>query len=77
MSSASFFRLEKKRAADRWVAALRKPDGTLVSSPSDLCSSFVTFYSSLLTLGECHSTLLGMARRKAPGSDGLPNAKYE
>ena len=101
---AFFFRLEKKRAADRWFAALRKPDGTLVSSTSDLCSSFVTFYSSLfsasctdscvqdsplanistflspnqasqcegpLTLSECHSALLGMARRKAPGSDGL------
>ena len=109
VSSAFFFRLEKKRAADRWVAALRKPDGTLVSSPSDLSSSFVTFYSSLfsasctdssvqdfllanissflssnqasqcealLTLGECHSALLGMARRKAPGSDGLPMEFY-
>ena len=45
VSSAFFFRLEKKRSADSWVAALRKPDGSLVSSPSDLCSSFVTFYS--------------------------------
>ena len=109
MSSAFFFRLEKKRAADRWVAALREPDGTLVSSPSDLCASFVSFYSSLfsasstdssvqdsllanissvlspnqagqceglLSLGECHSALLGMARRKAPGSDGLPMEFY-
>ena len=109
VSSAFFFRLEKKRAAHRWVAALRKPDGTLVSSPSDLCSSFVAFYSSLfsasctdssvqdsllanissflsanqasqceglLTLGQCHSALLGMARRKAPGSDGLPMEFY-
>ena len=49
VSSLFFFRLEKKRAADRWVAALRKPHGTLVSSPSDLCSSFVTFYSSLFS----------------------------
>ena len=104
VSSAFFSRLENKRAAHRWVAALRKPHGTLVSSPSDLCSSFVAFYSSLLfasctdssvqdsllanissflsanqasqcegllTLGECHSALLGMARRKAAGSDGL------
>ena len=109
VSSAFFFRLEKKRAADRWVAALREPDGTLISSPSDLCASFVTFYASLfsasstdsrvqdsllanissflspnqagqceglLTLGECHSALLGMARCKAPGSDGLPIEFY-
>ena len=109
VSSTFFFRLKKKRAADRWIAALRKPDGTLVSSPSDLCSSFFTFCSSLfsasctdssvqdsllanissflspnqasqceglLTLGECHSILLGMARRKAPGSDGLPKEFY-
>ena len=95
--------------ADRWVAALREPDGTLVSSPSDLCSSFANFYSSLfsasctdssvqvsllanissflspnqasecqglLTLGECHSALLGMARRKVPESDGLPMEFY-
>ena len=109
VSSAFFFRLEKKRAADRWVAALRKPDGTLVSSPSDLCSSFATFYSSLfsasctdscvqdsllanissflspnqatqceglLALSQCHSALLGMARRKAPWSVGLPMEFY-
>ena len=109
VSSAFFFRLEKKRAADKWVASLREPDGTLVSSPSDLCASFVTFHSSpfstsctdssvqdsflanissflspnqasqcegLLTLGECHSALLGMARRKAPGSGGLPMKFY-
>ena len=109
MLSTFFFRLEKKRAADRRVAALREPDGTLVSSPSDVCASFVTFYSSLfpasstdssvqdcllanissflspdkanqceglLSLGECHSALLGMARRKAPGSDGLPMEFY-
>ena len=109
VSSALFFRLEKKRATDRWVTALREPDGTLTSSPSDLCASFVTFYASLfsasstdsrvqdsllanissflspnqagqceglLTLGECHSALLGMARCKAPGSDGLPIEFY-
>ena len=30
----------------------------------------------LVTLGECHSALLGMARRKAPGSNGLPMEFY-
>ena len=105
VSSAFFFRLEKRRAADRWVAALREPDGSIVSSRSDLCASFASLYSSLssasppdssaqdsllanissslscnqvdqcegpLTLGECYNVLLGMTRRRAPGTDGLP-----
>ena len=111
VSAAFFYRLEKKRAPDRWVAALGEPDGTLVSSSSDECASFVTFYSSLFsasckdfsvqdsllanissflypmgnqaspckglfTFGECHSALLGMARRKARGSDDLPMEFY-
>ena len=29
-----------------------------------------------LTVAECHQALLGMARRKAPGSDGLPAEFY-
>ena len=58
VSSAFFFRLEKKRAADRWVAALREPDGTLVSSPSDLCSSFANFYYSLFSASCMDSRIL-------------------
>lgn len=108
-SSAYFFRLEKKNAADRWISALRESDGTIVSSPSDLCCSFASFYSSLftaeatdpsvqasllanlpsalsfeqasqceghLTPDECLVALQGMARRKAPGLDGLPMEFY-
>ena len=108
-SSAYFFRLEKKNAADRWISALRESDGTIVSSPSDLCDSFASFYGSLfsaeatdpsvqasllanlpsalsseqasqceghLTAGECFLALQGMARRKAPGLDGLPMEFY-
>ena len=48
-SSAYFFRLEKKRGADRWISALRDKDGSIVSSPADLCLSFSSFYSSLFT----------------------------
>ena len=54
VSSAFLFRLEKKRAANRSVAALRKPDGSLVSSPSDLCVSFASFYSSLFSASPIH-----------------------
>ena len=34
--SAYFFRLEKKRGLDRWISALREPDGSIVSCPEDL-----------------------------------------
>ena len=108
-SSAYFFRLEKKRSADRWISALRDDDGSIVSSPEDLCRCFSSFYASLftavstdpsartsllanldstldsdqaalceglLTLDECFTALQGMARRKAPGLDGLPMEFY-
>ena len=52
--------------------------------PGLQCPGFPSFLSlnqpnqceGLLTLGECHSALLGMARRKAPGSHGLPLEFY-
>ena len=108
-SSAYFFRLEKKRGADRWIAAVRNDVGAIVSPPDDLCQSFASFYSSLfsaesidvaaqesllnnvesslpsdqsesceglLTVEECLEALTGMARRKAPGLDGLPAEFY-
>ena len=48
-SSAYFLRLEKKNAADRWIAALSESDGAIVSSPQDLCHSFASFNTSLFT----------------------------
>lgn len=48
-SSAYFFRLEKKRGADRWISAIRLEDGTIVSSPTGLCASFTAFYTSLFS----------------------------
>ena len=39
-SSAYFFRLKKKCGADRWISAIKLEDGTIVSSPTDLCSAF-------------------------------------
>ena len=48
-SLAFFLRLEKKRAADRSVAALRTNDGSIVSHNDDLCRVFSSFYESLFT----------------------------
>ena len=53
-SSAYFFHLKKKRGADRWISALRVEDGSIVSSPADLCLSFPSFYSSLFTFSPTH-----------------------
>ena len=108
-SSAYFFRLEKKRSADRRISALRETDGTIISDITGLCHSVSSFYSGLfsseptdaaacesllnnicstltpeqaslcdglLSVGECHISLLGMAGRKTPGSDGLPMEFY-
>ena len=49
-SSAFFLRLEKKQAADRFVAALRANDGSSVSHTDDLCHAFSSLYASLLLL---------------------------
>ena len=48
-SSAFFLRLEKKRAADRCVLALRTNEGSIVSHNDDLRRVFSTFYESLFT----------------------------
>ena len=42
---------------------------SLPTDQSDLCEG-------LLTVDECFAALVGMARRKAPGSDGLPAEFY-
>ena len=42
-SSAFFLRLEKKRAADQSVAALRTNDRSIVSHNDDLCRVFSSF----------------------------------
>ena len=109
ISSSYFFRLEKKRSADRWISALRESDGSIVSSPADLCHALSSFYLGLfsasdtdscaqsallgnlssvlpgdqaalceghLSVAEVFSALLGMAKRKAPGLDGLPVEFY-
>lgn len=108
-SSSFFFRLEKKRAIENWVSAIRNSQDVVVSDIKEICSSWRSFYSELfsasvtdsavassllnnissvllshqssqcdglLELSEVFSALQGMARNKAPGSDGLPVEFY-
>ena len=49
ISSAFLFRLEKKSGADRWICAIKLDDGTIVSSPTDLCAAFADFYTCLFS----------------------------
>ena len=49
-SSAFLLGPEKKRAADRSVAALRSNDGSIVPHNNDLCRVFSSFYASCLLL---------------------------
>ena len=51
-------------------------DSLLANISSFLFPNQASQCEGLLTLGECHSALLGMATRKAPGSDGLPMEFY-
>ena len=47
--SLYFLQLEKKRAMDRWIPALRESGGSIVSSPEGLCRTLNTFYSDLFS----------------------------
>lgn len=47
------------------ASLLRNVSSSLSSEEAETCEG-------LLTTEECHAALLGMAHRKAPGSDGLP-----
>ncbi|PFX14836.1 Transposon TX1 uncharacterized 149 kDa protein [Stylophora pistillata] len=62
-SSQYFFRLEKKRSANRRISALREPDGSIVSSSAALCASLGSYYSGLYTASptdsRVQSSLLG------------------
>ena len=59
ISSSYFFRFEKKRSADRWISALRESDGSIVSSPADLCRSLSSFYFDLFTASDTDPCALG------------------
>ena len=55
-STAYFFRLEKKRATDRYISALRVDDGSLVTDKDGLCTLLRSFYLNLFTAVLCDSS---------------------
>ena len=55
-STAYFFRLEKKRATDRYISALRADDGSLVTDKDGLCTLLRSFYLDLFTAVPCDSS---------------------
>ena len=52
-SSAFFFCLEKKRAADRLISGFRLDDGSVVNSTTGLLEAFSSFYSKLFSAQPC------------------------
>lgn len=49
MSSRFFLRMERKRAAESWISAMRLSDGKIVSDISGICRSWSDYYSSLFS----------------------------
>ena len=55
-STAYLFRLEKKRAADRYISGLSAGDGSLVTDKDGLCNLLRSFYLDLFTAVPCDSS---------------------
>lgn len=70
MSSLFFFCMERKRAPESWIPAMRLPDGSLVSDIDGICKSSVDYYSSLFSAGhtdpETQKSLLAGLSLKLP-----------
>ena len=62
--------MERKRAAESWIPAMRLPDGSLVSDVDGICQSWVDYYSSLFSAGHTdpgtQSSLLAGLSSKLP-----------
>jgi len=67
-SLAYFFRLKKKKGADRWISALRVDDVSIFSSPEELCHSFASFHSSLFTAGPTNSSVQASLLENLPSA---------
>ena len=63
MRTAYFFRLEKKRATDCYIWALRASDGCLVMDKDGLCNLLGSFYLDLFTIVPCDSSARAELRR--------------
>ena len=55
-STAFFFGLEKKRATDCYISALRAGDGSLVMDKAGLSNLLSSFYLDLVTAVSCDSS---------------------
>ena len=49
MASLFFLQMERKRAAESWISAMRLSDGKIVSDISGICRSWSDYYSSLFS----------------------------
>ena len=58
-SSSYFLRLEKKRAVNWRISALRTSDGSLVSDKDGLCCVFRDFYFDLFSATSCDPVARG------------------
>ena len=67
-SSSNFLRLEKKRAVDRWIPALRESRGSVVSSPDGLCHTLNSFYSDLFSSVPTDSVIQSSLLSNLPSS---------
>ena len=54
--TAYFLRLERKRATDRYISALRAGNGSLVADKDGLCTLLPSFYLDLFTAVLCDSS---------------------
>ena len=56
-STRFFLCQERKWASESWISAMRRPDGSVVTDISSICSSWVEFYSSLFSAEPVDSTV--------------------
>ena len=72
MSSRYFYRLEKKRGTEQWIAAIRGTDGKVVTDIDGICRSWVDFFSTLFSSDELdlkvQEDLLGNLSVRLPSS---------
>ena len=54
--TAYFLRLERKRATDRYISALRAGDGSLFVNKDGVCTLLRSFYLDLFTAVPCDSS---------------------